>query len=60
MAAVNTLTAFIGPNGNENTIGYDALQRARKAGLTDEQIKKQIKEENLHVGIKAREALSLV
>lgn len=60
MASVNTLTAFIGPNGNEGTIGYEALLRARKAGLTDDQIKIQIKDEGLHVGVKAREALGLV
>lgn len=60
MASVDTLTAFIGPNGNEGTIGYEALLRARKAGLTDDQIKTQIKDEDLHVGVKAREALGLV
>ena len=60
MASVETLTVFIGPNGNEGTIGYEALLRAREAGLTDEQIKDQIKRETLHVGLKAREALNLV
>lgn len=59
MASVDTLTAFIGPNGNENTIGYEALLRARKAGLTDNQIIDYIKREKLHVGVKAREALGL-
>lgn len=60
MASVDTLTAFIGSNGNEGTIGYEALLRARKAGLSDEQIKAQIKDEGLDVGIRAREALGLV
>ena len=57
MASVKTLTAFIGNNGNKGTIGYEALLRARKAGLTDEQIKQQIQAEGLHVGEKARHAL---
>ena len=60
MASVDTLTAFIGPNGNEGTIGYEALLRARKAGMTDTQIKDQISKEKLNVGVKAREALNLV
>ena len=60
MASVDTITAFIGPNGNKGTIGYEAVLRARNAGLTDDQIKQQIQEENLHVGDKAKEALGVV
>jgi len=59
MASVNTLLCFAGPNAQPNSIGLSALNRARQAGLTDDQIRQMIQDENLIVGEKAKEALAL-
>jgi len=60
MASVNTLLCFVGPQGEPNSIGLFAVERARQAGLTDDQIRQMVKAENLTVGEKAKAALSLV
>lgn len=59
MASVNTLLAFTGPNAEPNSVGLSAINRARMAGLTDDQIRQMISDENLIVGEKAKESLSL-
>lgn len=60
MASVNTLLCFAGPNAEPNSVGLNAVNRARQAGLTDDEIRQMIAEENLTVGEKAKEALALV
>lgn len=59
MASVNTLLCFQGPNAEFNAIGLSAVNRARLAGLTDDQIRQMISDEKLTVGEKAKEALAL-
>lgn len=59
MASVDTLLCFAGPEAEPNSIGLKAVERARQAGLTDDQIRQMIEKENLKVGEKAKEALSL-
>lgn len=59
MAIVNTLLCFAGPEAEPNSIGVNAVNRARKAGLTDDQIRNMIKEEGLTVGAKAKKELLL-
>lgn len=60
MASVNTLLCFAGPNAEPNSVGLSAINRARLAGLTDDQIRQMISDENLIVGEKAKESLALV
>lgn len=60
MASVNTLLCFAGPNAEPNSVGLSAIKRARLAGLTDDEIRQMISDENLKVGDKAKEALALV
>lgn len=59
MASVDTLLCFAGPEAEPNSIGLNAVNRARKAGLTDDQIRDMIEKEGLTVGDKAKEALLL-
>jgi len=54
-----TLASFIGPQGNPGTIGLNALNAARDFGYSDEKIKEMLKEENLGLGKKAKESLSV-
>lgn len=60
MASVDTILCFAGPNAEPNSIGLAAVNRARQAGLTDDQIRQMISDEHLTVGEKAKEALALV
>lgn len=59
MASVDTILCFAGPNSELNSIGLSAVNRARLAGLTDDQIRQMISDEKLIVGEKAKEALAL-
>jgi hypothetical protein len=59
MASVDTLLCFCGPFATPGAIGLNAVKRARMAGLTDDQIKQMVTDENLKVGDDAKEALGL-
>jgi len=59
MASVNSLLCFAGPNAEPNSIGLKAVERARLAGFTDQEIRDMAREEGITVGEKAREALQL-
>lgn len=60
MASVDTILCFTGPHAEPNSIGLAAVKRARQAGLTDDQIRQMISDEQLTVGERAKEALALV
>ena len=50
-----TLASCIGSKGTEGFVGLAALERAREAGYTDEEIKEMLKKENLQLAEKAKE-----
>jgi|DEB0MinimDraft_3_1074331.scaffolds.fasta_scaffold165650_1 hypothetical protein len=60
MASVNTLLCFAGPHAEPNSIGLAAVNRARMAGLSDDQIRGMISAEDLVVGEKAKKELALI
>lgn len=59
MASVNSLKCFVGPKGTEGSFGLAAVERARLAGFSDEEIKTQLRAEGLELGPKAAESLGL-
>lgn len=57
MSSTLTFRSFKGENGEPNGFGLVALERAREAGFSDEQIIAGVEAEGLHFGEKAKEAL---
>jgi hypothetical protein len=53
------LASFIGLRGSYPTVGLEAVERARKAGLSNEEIKQKALEESLNFGVKAKETLTI-
>lgn len=58
MASVLTFKCFVGPEGTDGYFGLSAVERARKAGFTDSEIKENVEREGLKLGPKAAELLT--
>jgi hypothetical protein len=57
MSDTSTFRSFKGEKGEPNGFGLVALERAREAGFSDDQIIAGVEAEGLHFGEKAKKAL---